>query len=273
MYCTYVIINLKNNKMYVGYTKNFKLRQKQHFTQKFWRSEPNKILYKAMKKHKIENFLMFFMETYDTEIMAKQAEVDLIATLKKDKIILYNMTKGGGGGHVLKPNNTKLEKECFNCKEIKPNSKFYESKNSFWGYMYECKDCVKIRRAQNATRKRIDKTGSAEFVHSGLLLNTETEKYCNNCEIVKPRTDFYTNSNAPDNTQSDCIECKNKKDRKNRTGTEEYTQVGWAFNSEKEKYCPSCKTVHPRTLDHFYKNKSSSDGLSSVCKKCFKEKY
>jgi predicted GIY-YIG superfamily endonuclease len=75
-YSVYYIVNSWNNKLYIGMTKNFEARKKQHFSQTYRKKDRKKILYRAMSSFEEKYFRMekifwdltkeeaFFIEAY-----------------------------------------------------------------------------------------------------------------------------------------------------------------------------------------------------------------
>lgn len=103
----YIIINLVNGKEYVGITKNGYLnRFKEHIktSKKDKCKRGSYILYKAMRKHGVENFKVELLEQVDTFQEAKIKEQEYISIFrsyyKDDFSWGYNMTKGGDGRGV-----------------------------------------------------------------------------------------------------------------------------------------------------------------------------
>lgn len=88
----YMITNLVNKKRYIGKSKNkIKYRWKNHQDNAF-RYSLDTYLYRAMRKHGIENFIV---EQIDADY-SNEREIYWIETLKPE----YNMTKGGDGGWI-----------------------------------------------------------------------------------------------------------------------------------------------------------------------------
>jgi group I intron endonuclease len=98
IYSIYKVVNRVNGKVYIGYTDNFKVRQKNHKNSfKLKKS----IFHKAIQKHGFENF--------DWEIIYQSKEKEHTKKIMEQYFIDeycsmlpygYNTCKGGGGGIV-----------------------------------------------------------------------------------------------------------------------------------------------------------------------------
>ena len=100
----YIIINLINGKEYIGITKRGYLnRFRGHINSSKQKNNKrgNYVLYKAMRKHGVENFKVELLEQVDTFEEAKVKEQEYISALRtyyKDLLSWgYNMTRGGDG--------------------------------------------------------------------------------------------------------------------------------------------------------------------------------
>jgi len=89
----YKITNIINEKIYVGKSKNPKVRWRQH---KSHSKKRNTKLYYAMRKYGIENFIFEVLEECDENII-NDKEIYYISSLNP----YYNMTDGGDGGGFL----------------------------------------------------------------------------------------------------------------------------------------------------------------------------
>jgi group I intron endonuclease len=89
----YKITNLINEKIYVGKSKNPKVRWRQH---KSHSKKRNTKLYYAMRKYGIENFIFEVLEECN-ENTINDKEIYYISSLNP----YYNMTDGGDGGGFL----------------------------------------------------------------------------------------------------------------------------------------------------------------------------
>lgn len=93
-----MITNSINNKRYIGLSNNINRRFMEHRTPKNIANRTN-VLYKAIRKYKIENFIFEILEIVDNESDLYSREVFWISKLKPE----YNMNEGGLGnkGHSL----------------------------------------------------------------------------------------------------------------------------------------------------------------------------
>jgi group I intron endonuclease len=96
MYKLYKIVNLKNNKVYIGMTKNS--LEKRFYQHCFISKTRNTSLYNSMKKHGIENFKIELLNTYNNKKDCCKAEIENILLNKNNS---YNLAKGGEGGFVV----------------------------------------------------------------------------------------------------------------------------------------------------------------------------
>ncbi len=97
-------------------------------------------------------------------------------------------------------------------------------------------------------------------------LNTETEKLCSKCKIVKQNKDFTKHVKYTRGLDYHCKSCKQEDDRCKRTGTIDYTNIGFIVNDDNSKWCVGCKQLLSK--DSFYKTKK---GEHWHCKECAKE--
>ena len=96
MYHVYLIINTKNDKKYVGYTKyDYIYRYRQHISA--GKRGSKKILCKAMRKYGFDNFEIRLISTARDLKMAKLWEERLVFALNTFGKGGYNLTKGGDG--------------------------------------------------------------------------------------------------------------------------------------------------------------------------------
>lgn len=105
----YSIINVVNNKRYVGQSWNYEQRQKNHLKELKGNYHRNPKLQAAWNKYGSENF-KFEVNEYEIK---NQKELDLleIDTIKKYDSFYngYNLTLGGQGGYQISPNKRKLD--------------------------------------------------------------------------------------------------------------------------------------------------------------------
>ncbi len=93
----YCCLNLKTDKVYIGYTQNgVNTRRSSHYWKSNWKNESNNYFHSTLKKHKREDFEWFVIwESNDLEEL-KTKEMFFIKELKSnDRIFGYNLTTGG----------------------------------------------------------------------------------------------------------------------------------------------------------------------------------
>jgi group I intron endonuclease len=90
MFLIYLIKSTQSNKIYIGYTKDYKTRWKRHL-----KNCHNQHLKRAMNKYGRETFEFSILEYWTTELEIKQAEEFWIAYFKAIGAELYNQTLGG----------------------------------------------------------------------------------------------------------------------------------------------------------------------------------
>lgn len=257
--CIYIIRNKINNKLYIGYSTNYKRRKKDHFDPKYWKYQPNTYLYKAMKKYGRHNFHIFVIEDKLTKENALKLEAYYIKYFKQLGYVLYNLTKGGEG--CGNPLNNEFEKQCPDCKIVKKHNEFDKNYNLPYKVATYCKLCTR-------KQKFIKIRGVNEYVFKGFELNTDTEKYCPQCKLILKNNLFHKDSSKSSGKDGICKKCKreNRKRKRSLIPIENYKHKGKYLNTKLEKYCPKCETVKNRKL--FNKNRSSTDGLNGYCKAC-----
>lgn len=91
----YKIINLQNNKYYVGSTKDFSRRKQTHFSKLKNNNHPNKHLQSSYNKYGFDNFKFEIIEYVDEKLLldAEQLHID-----NSPKEIVYNKTFIAGAG-------------------------------------------------------------------------------------------------------------------------------------------------------------------------------
>jgi len=121
----YKIINLKNNKQYIGSTKNLYIRIRDHFDNLLKNKHSNIHLQKSFNKYGIDTFIfriIIFCEEFET----KRIEQHLINKSNFD--LLYNMSK----------NTTSFWEGCYHSEESKNKIRYTRLKNHYLrGKTYE----------------------------------------------------------------------------------------------------------------------------------------
>jgi 5-methylcytosine-specific restriction endonuclease McrA len=139
-------------------------------------------------------------------------------------------------------------KRCAVCKVEQSVGNFGPDKaknDGLRSYCLECDRRLARERAQKA-KERVK-----VFV---------AEKLCPDCNMVKPRSEFYNRSNHSDGLTTYCKECTAKRnmDMRKILKSKEPTV--------EHKVCPQCSCDKPAS--DFYLSPKRGDGLSWVCKTC-----
>ena len=109
-YCIYKATNLVNEKVYIGYTKDFKKRVRDHKNSAL-KSQKQFALYNAIRKYGWDNFKWEVLyESWDKEHCLREAEPAIVEYYDSYRSG-YNMTKGGEGVHSLKIKRKPLTEE------------------------------------------------------------------------------------------------------------------------------------------------------------------
>jgi group I intron endonuclease len=112
-YAIYVVTNIVNAKQYVGITKNFCRRTKEHKNM----HGDSLALYSAFKKYGIQNFVF----THIADAFDKECACVIEQLLIKEKNTIapngYNMTSGGDGGFFV---SEESRKKMSDAKKGKP---------------------------------------------------------------------------------------------------------------------------------------------------------
>jgi group I intron endonuclease len=96
IFCNYYFFNKINGKMYIGKANNFDDRLKEHLKSSQV-DHPKYLIHRAIKKYGIDNFDINVFAIFDSEKEALLSEMYWIQYLKKQGIVLYNLTDGGDG--------------------------------------------------------------------------------------------------------------------------------------------------------------------------------
>jgi hypothetical protein len=143
------------------------------------------------------------------------------------------------------------EKVCSDCGVLKAVFEFYPFKHHTDGLSSYCRECDK-------RRKKIYKE-SVDFPPDLSVI-----KVCSKCGILKEAQDYYACRFQSDGLESACKECSNLRVKTRREG------LDFKHDPEGMKYCPLCGLT--KSSKDFYKERTSTDGLDSCCKACFKER-
>lgn len=175
----YLLINIINNKKYVGKAKNFKKRWKEHVYESKYKRK-NTLLYNAMNKYGIDNFIM---ECLDDEY-SNEKEIYWINKICPE----YNMTKGGDGGFIHSQKGKKWKVKdtsnmiVANRKSILKRIEKIKDKIS-GGNNYQCNYIIKTPWGEFETWVETSNKAKELRLQNNLDVITDIEtlkKYCKN---------------------------------------------------------------------------------------------
>lgn len=161
------------------------------------------------------------------------------------------------------------EKTCTKCGKNKPTNKFETGRN-------KCLACrgeeakVRIKKRQERTQEERESLQKVKYPNG--------QKTCSICKQDKLLCEFIACSTNLDGLDPECKECHAKKYNKmteilqNRTDLELANDIihhyGDVFTAT--KLCSKCGTV--KSLDDFYIDRSTLNGVMPICIECSKEK-
>lgn len=130
----YKITNLINLKIYIGKTKNIRVRWNSHKTAtRAKRANDYSYLHRAMSKHGFDNFKVEEIDQFEDESEALAAEIKYIAEYDSmNREIGYNRTEGGDGvsGYKYSEEDKKKMSDRRKGKYIGENNWFYGKEHS-----------------------------------------------------------------------------------------------------------------------------------------------
>lgn len=229
----YKIINLTNEKVYIGKTIDLANRKKKH--RYHYQKGTNRYLYDAMRKYGITHFKYEVIEYCDSESEMNEREIFWISNYNSNnKKFGYNMTTGGDGGDVYSSLPPARQKEM--------GRRISEANTG--------------RKVSSETRKKI---GDA---HRGKTLRPETKAKIRKTLIekgCKPPLNSYSGDDHPMWGQTHTEEVKQhlRELREGKTYNEIYgeekaskirTKLSNSFRMENN---PNYKEIDPDTLLEF----------------------
>lgn len=157
---------------------------------------------------------------------------------------------------------------CTKCGKLKPLDSFHKRRDDRNGRRAQCKDCesprLKINRKNPQVLRRIKEKRNLRRKFPKETL-PENMKRCTKCRHVKPVECFGNNKTRKDGRHPSCLDCA-----KAYWKTVHPPKIKEIL-PEGTKRCAQCKEI--KTIDAFYKQNSSSDGLRYSCKQCLKPYY
>ena len=142
----YKVINLKNNKIYIGKSTNIKRRWQEHCSVSSWKKEPDKPLYKAIQKYGIENFNFEILEVCDKSKLGLYEKYWISKLHAQDHNYGYNIKSGGNS-------------DGFEGDEKHPNHKLDAA---------DVRD-IRTRYANHERRHQVEKLYENLIGHSGFV--------------------------------------------------------------------------------------------------------
>lgn len=194
-------------------------------------------------------------------------------------------------------------KTCSACSIIKNPEEFPKhSTRSIDKIGTTCRLCVKTGEAEKRAanpghyagrskekRTRLSQRSDNQIIEDQLRIHPQGTKTCVFCKESRSLGDFQKDRTSSDGTSSECKNCGRSRQAHNRQTTEGYDSDAHKRRRRKnlkrtsdqiesdrrstrpsgKKKCKKCKTIH--TLDRFYNDRGSKDGLGDLCKPCSKE--
>lgn len=148
-------------------------------------------------------------------------------------------------------------KTCHACKRTLPVEAFHRSNKNKDGLRSTCKACRKGHQTEVQVRYQQERTK-----------HPITEKTCASCKHTLPTASFYNDTNTKDGYAVYCKECALRK-QETYMKTWEARRAATPHRIEK-KTCSRCQRTLP--IDHFMKNRKSTDGYNGTCEDCERER-
>ena len=130
-YC-YTIENIHNNKIYVGITKNYRVRKHQHRNVMNRKKNPQYYsrLYCSMRKYGFDSFKWTIVKTSHSYLDICKYEINLIDKLDSmNEENGYNMSKGGSGAYgAVRSKETRAKLSAITKKQMTAKAKAHLSK-------------------------------------------------------------------------------------------------------------------------------------------------
>lgn len=140
--------------------------------------------YKCKEKKLLEDFRNRSADKFGKDYICKEC----------DKI--YRKPKNKKISKIKLPKEIPKERQCYNCKEVKPLETFVNEKNNFTGKGYICKICKNLKKRKTPIEKVIP-----------------TNRKCYKCKEVKILEEFERKKNSSLGRGYLCKECKNRSRR------------------------------------------------------------
>ena len=150
----YKITNTVTGDSYIGSSKNVKRRWREHKCQSTWKNNPNKQLYKDMKKYGTDKF--------DFQILA-EVEIDSLKEMEQRFI------------ETLKPTYNNYNAKGLNIDKQKKSKKKYQKSDKYKEYLKEYKKSDKYKEYDKSEKR---KKAKKEYNSQLCCYNGEVLKLC-----------------------------------------------------------------------------------------------
>lgn len=193
-YCLYWIQNSLNQKVYVGKTCNLQRRWSTHKTIASGGKEkyPGQFshIHAAMRKYGIQNFSIESLLEFENEQDALTSEIAYIAQLRELGYSPYNVSDGGDGITGV-PCTKETRKKLSLAGKGRKLSQEHKQKIrlALTGKPMHVNAKTGLEKAN--LNRRQSQEQRKKLRHARQPLNTDTQKYCPRCELVKPLDNFY----------------------------------------------------------------------------------
>lgn len=147
-------------------------------------------------------------------------------------------------------------KRCGTCHRELPESSFTVRRASKDGLQNSCRACNSAWAAAHRPRR----LATPPLVGEG-------EKWCRECESIKPLDAFALHAKTRDGRQSYCRDCFASRYRNKQEAAGKLVRP--ADIPDDHKFCRTCRRVKPRS-EFGLRRSSAGDGRMSACKECRK---
>lgn len=155
----YKITNTLNKKMYIGSSKNMKLRMKEHLRNLINNNHPNNRLQNSFNKYGIEHF-SFSVVSYQPDLSKEdllELEELIINSYEREELFNLQFQTNGGGADALAKETYLLDLSGNIVKKYKStNDCFQEVYGRNGRYAHLNQDCVSLKKYRVVTKEFYD---------------------------------------------------------------------------------------------------------------------